>query len=114
MNKLANSQNAASVEVEGADKFQFTINADSSNLKFSFFNSDIPPVKLFFGGIDSIGSLEAIFTFKNKYVKTVEHVKISTPNYVSSLDYLLRYLARMGITTFIAFGYPVVYGGASD
>lgn len=76
MNKLSNSQNAASVKAEGADKFLLTINADSSNLKFSFFYDDIPPVKLFFGGITIIGSLEAMFTFKNKDVKTVEHVKI--------------------------------------
>lgn len=74
MNKLSNSQNAASVEAESADKFLLTINADSSNLKFFFFNSDIPPVKLFSGGIYIIGSLEAMFTFKNKDVKTVKHV----------------------------------------
>lgn len=41
-------------------------------------------------------------------------MSISTSNYVSSLDFLLRYLAGMGITTFIAFGHPVVYGGAID
>lgn len=54
-----------------------------------------------------------MFTFKNKDGKTVEHVKISAPNHVGGLDYLLRYLAGTGITTFSAFGHRVVYGGAS-
>jgi acetate kinase len=88
------------------------INAGSSSLKFALFDGDAPLGRIFSGAIDRIGSREATFILTGIEGRQAERIRISAPNHVSGLDYLLERVAETtGNAGFGAVGHRVVHGG---
>ena len=94
-----------------AKRVVLALNAGSSSLKFALFNDGSPPKRRVSGAIDRIGLSESAFTLKSAGGET-ERVKVSAPNHVSAMEYLLRRFERMTPEVrFDAIGHRVVHGG---
>ena len=86
------------------------LNAGSSSLKFALFKDASPPARLFAGAIDRIGLTESGFILKGPNGEPIERVKVSAPNHVAAVDFLLQRFDRMSVH-FDAIGHRVVHGG---
>jgi acetate kinase len=95
-----------------AGKVVLALNAGSSSLKFALFKEGSPPARVLFGAIERIGLSDSAFTLKEGNGEPTEHLKVSAPNHVSAMEYLLAHFERMkpGVK-FDAIGHRVVHGG---
>ncbi len=99
-------------EISRTKDFLLALNAGSSSLKFALFDGGKTPVRILSGAVDRIGLPEATFTLRKVENQKTEHARVSAPNHVSCLDYLLKHLAETtGVAGFRALGHRVVHGG---
>ncbi len=113
MKKRATSLIAAPLRLKRsvrARKVVLALNAGSSSLKFALFKEGATPERLVSGAIDRIGLSGSTFTLKQTKSGEIERAKISAPNHVSAINYLLRRFERMAMEP-DAIGHRVVHGG---
>src|SRR4051812_790485 len=93
-------------------KVVLALNAGSSSLKFALFKGGSTTTRLLSGSIDRIGLSESTFTLKEIAGEQTERVKVSAPNHVKAMEYLLRRFenSAKGVK-FDAIGHRVVHGG---
>jgi len=115
MKRRAINRNAASrrsQQTTRVPKVVLALNAGSSSLKFALFRDGSPPHRIFSGSIDRIGLVNSIFTLKRGDRSDADHVKVSAPNHVSAMNYLLARIDGMAEEgRFAAIGHRVVHGG---
>jgi acetate kinase len=92
-----------------AGKIVLALNAGSSSLKFALFKNASPPARLLSGSIERIGVKNSSFTLKENGGQS-EHVKVSAPDHVRAMEYLLQRFEQRTIA-FDAIGHRVVHGG---
>ncbi len=102
----------ASAFAEPTKRIFLILNAGSSSLKFTLFRGEAEPVPILSGAIERIGLPEATFTLKRGVGHETERVRVSAPDHVTGLGYLLKHLKEtMGEAGFHSIGHRVVHGG---
>ena len=92
-------------------RWVLALNAGSSSLKFGLFDGT-SSTRVFYGGIDRIGSGEAAVTLRKIASGQTERAKIAAPNHAAGLNYLLERIAEAtGPAGFCAAGHRIVHGG---
>ncbi len=92
-------------------KFMLVLNAGSSTLKFALFDASSPPIRVFAGSIDRIGSPHSSIALTHGRNPQSNHA-IEAPDHAGGLAHLFAHLAAAGaVAEIAAVGHRVVHGG---
>jgi acetate kinase len=86
-----------------------SINGGSSSVKFALFKSGTTLQKVLEGKIESVGSLNAVFTVKSKNYENFSKI-VAAPHYLNAATLLIDLLERNSIDL-VAAGHRIVHGG---
>ena len=100
--------------MEPATPYLLAINAGSSSIRFSVYQTDSPQHRELTGKVDRIGSLGTTMTFSDPVRKAQESRVLGQLDHGAAASFLINWLdERMGLASLFAVGHRIVNGGAN-
>ena len=88
-----------------------TINGGSSSIKFALFNKEEPPLQLFHGEIEGMGSKNAQLRFTNSMTDQQNSIPLPTADYSEAANLLIKWLEKQQeFVSIEAIGHRIVHG----
>ena len=100
--------------MERETPYLLAINAGSSSIRFSVYQTDSLQHRGLHGKVDRIGSLDTTMTFSDPVRKTQESRVLGQLDHGAAASFLIDWLdERMGLASLFAVGHRIVNGGAN-